>query len=188
MEEFFEKRGEILERLKTGVSAGRFEHSVLTGEVARKLAERHGLDPREAELAGLAHDIAKEFSEEENRRYVEKYGLAPELLEEKARKYVHADVGAEVVREMGLGGEIANAVRLHTIPEAGMGKFEKAIFLADKIGRVELKEGLEELPGLAFEDLDRAMLFFLEKQAVRLREKGIEQHERTKKLMEELAR
>lgn len=172
----------ILEELRERVDEERFEHSRLVAEAAKEIAERYRLDSEKAFTAGLAHDIAKRFSDEENRYYIEKYGLDKELLDEKAKNYVHADVGAVFAKErFGLDDEICRAIKYHTIPDVTMTDFDKAIFLADKIGRDE-----EILPGLReaiFEDLDKGMKMFLREQEKSLEARGIEQHPRTKEFM-----
>lgn len=181
-------REEILAKLREVVDEKRYRHSILAAEAARDIAEARGLDGEKAYTAGLLHDIAKRFSAEENRYFVEKYALDPELLNAEAKNFVHADVGAAAAKEwFDVDDEIYEAIRLHTIPEKGMSDFSKVIFLADKVGREELSLEMREIKELAKENLDGAMLKFLLRQEEELKERGIKQHPRTAEVIRELA-
>ena len=178
-------REEIKRRLAEVVDEKRYRHCLLTAEKADLLARAHGLSAEDAELAGLVHDIAKRFSDEENREWVTRAGLDPGLLDPACKNYIHADVGAVVAKEwFSLSDEICRAVRLHTIPDPEMTAFDKVIFLADKVGRENLDPELQELENLALEDLDAAMVKFLRAQEVWLSERGLLQHPRTAKFLE----
>lgn len=179
----------IFEKLGKELSEGRRRHCLMAGEVAEEMAREQGLsaeEVREAKLGAMLHDVAKEFSPERNRECVEKYRLGAELLSEEAKNYVHAEVGAEVARELGLGERGVRGIKYHTRPVLGMGKVEKIIFLADKFGREKLSPELGGVREVAKRDLNRAMLEFLEMQAEELNGRGISQSEETKKLVEEL--
>ena len=57
---------EIKNYLKSTLSDFRYEHSLMVANEAKKLAMHYNLDLDKAYIAGLVHDIAKEFSDEEN--------------------------------------------------------------------------------------------------------------------------
>ena len=194
---------EIIERLKKMLSLERLEHSELTAQEAGDLAACHNLGEgmaNKAELAGLLHDVAKEFTDEQNREYIEKYGLDEELLKPEMKNFVHAEVGAAVAKaEFGMDEEIAEAIRYHTIPSPKMTELDKIVFLADKFGRDWGKYGerglfgkhmpkwLQKIHQMSEKNLDKAMLMFLEAQEKHLAEKGIEQHPRARETMVSLA-
>ena len=126
----------IKEDLKKNLSEFRYEHSILVANEAQKLACHYNQDERKAYIAGLVHDIAKEFSDEENIEWIRKYNLSNELLLAEFKKIIHADIGAVVVKEWyGLDEEICNAVRYHTIGHVPMNWLDKIVFVADKIAR-----------------------------------------------------
>ena len=56
---------EIRAKLQTMLKPARYEHSLSVSFTCICLAMRYGVDLRQAELAGLVHDCAKQFSNEE---------------------------------------------------------------------------------------------------------------------------
>ena len=59
----------IKEDLKKTMSEKRFQHSLLVAQEAKKLAKKYNYDEQEAYLAGLVHDVAKEFNETQIKQY-----------------------------------------------------------------------------------------------------------------------
>ena len=107
--------------LKSKLSEYRYGHSLRVADVASELAECYGYNKNKAYLAGLVHDIAKEFSDEENIAWIKKYELNNDLLLPEYKKIIHADVGAVVIKEKyNLDEEISNAVLYHTIGSINM--------------------------------------------------------------------
>ena len=177
----------IKKDLKERVKEKRYNHSCLVAEEAKKLAEIYGENPREAYITGLAHDIAKDFTDEENRYFVEKYNLPKEILVPEYEKILHSDIGAVVCREWyDFSDEMCRAIKYHTIGNAEMTTFEKIIYIADKIGRTVLPDDLKGLPEKSYNNLDDALLYFLIKQKIKLEESGIKQSDVTIKLMNSL--
>ena len=64
---------QIKNDLKNNLSQFRYEHSILVAEEAKKLANHYNIDEEKAYIAGLVHDIAKEFSDDENSKWIKKY-------------------------------------------------------------------------------------------------------------------
>ncbi len=148
--------------LKDRVSEYRYEHSLMVADEAKKLAKKYNLDEDKAYVTGLVHDIAKEFTHEENAFWVKKYNLSKDLLLESNHKIIHADVGAVYVKEKyGFDDEICMAVRYHTIGNPNMSTFDKIIYIADKIGRKDKDEFIMNLKKIAYEDIDKAVYVFL---------------------------
>lgn len=159
--------------LKRNLSEFRYEHSVCVAEEARKLACYYHYDEKKAYIAGLVHDIAKEFSEEENKKWIEKYRLSKEWLLPEFQNIVHAEIGACVVSEWyGLDEEICNAVRYHTIGNTSMTLLEKIIFVADKVGRKANNLEQEEIRKVAYQDINRALYLCLKRQKEKLEQSG----------------
>ena len=61
--------------LKKNMSEYRYDHSLMVAEEARMLANHYGLDENICYVAGLLHDVAKDFSEEKNNEYIKKYSI-----------------------------------------------------------------------------------------------------------------
>ena len=90
---------EIKRDLKTLLSEYRYNHSLRVAEVAKDLAKHYKINEEEAYLAGLTHDIAKEFTMEENEQFIKEHNLDENLLDPKNKKFIHGIVGAILVRE-----------------------------------------------------------------------------------------
>ena len=178
---------QIKKDLKNNLSDFRYEHSVLVAKEAKKLARNYHLDEEKAYIAGLVHDIAKEFTYEENVKWVEKYHLSRELLLPKFKKIIHADIGAVVVKEWySLDEEVCNAVRYHTIGHVPMSELDKIVFVADKIARKGSDPILEEEKRLAYQDIDKALLLCLTILKDKLESNGNEMHPSSFALLQSL--
>lgn len=171
------------------VSEFRYQHSLMVADEAEKLAEYYQLDSLKAYIVGLAHDIAKDFSDSENDLWIKKYHLSDELYLEKYRDIIHADIGAVVVKEWyQFDLEMCEAILYHSIGNIKMNKFAKVIFLADKIARRNVTDFVKKLRKLVYEDLDEALVYYLNFQRKRLAEKGYELHRNSLELLESLTK
>lgn len=155
---------EIIKRdLKTMLSETRYQHSLNVAEESQKLAKVYLYDENKAYLAGLVHDIAKEFSSKENEQIIQKYKLPESLLNEANYKVRHADIGAIIAKEKyNLNAEICLAIKSHTIGNIPMTILEKIVFLADKIEPARNYPEIEKIRTLAYIDLDAAIIMYLE--------------------------
>ncbi len=176
----------IKEYLRLHLSEFRYTHSLLVADEAKKLAIHYKIDSDKAYLAGLVHDIAKEFSEQENQHWICKYYLE-DVIKTQNKKTIHAYVGCYVVKELyNLDEEICDAIKYHSIGNIKMNTFHKIVFIADKIGRENLSQDGEDIKKLAYVDLDKAIIKYLEKKKIKLHEKGLDIHNDTKRLLEKL--
>lgn len=181
-----------IEKIKNDIRASlseyRYNHSLMVAEEARKLALHYGLDSEKAYVTGLVHDIAKEFSDEENLKWIQKYNLPNELLAENLRPVIHADIGAVVVKELyNFDDEMCNSIKYHSIGNYPMTLFEKIIFVADKIARDKPNdESLKELQALAYKDIDAVLLKCLEYSKAHLEKNGNHIEPITQKLLDSL--
>ena len=62
----------------------------------------------------------------------------------------------------------------------------KIIYIADKIGRKDIPDDLLPLKTLAYQDIDRALLYCLEKQEKNLQQRGFTMNPATKELLANL--
>lgn len=141
------------------LSGGRLEHSRGVADEAARLAARFGVDPAQAELAGILHDYAREEPAAELLAEAARLRIPVGLVE--ARRPVgllHAPVGAAQLLEQGLvDAETAGAVARHTVGGAGMTPLEKCLYLADFCEPSREFEGLAEVRALARTSLDEAV-------------------------------
>lgn len=125
---------EIIDWMKAHLSEKRYIHCLGTAECAKELAEKYQEDPDKAYLAGLLHDCAKCFDNEKLLEII-KENLNIDKNELMNYKTLHAPVSAFYAnKDFGIcDNEILSAIRWHTLGQKEMTKFEKIIFLADKI-------------------------------------------------------
>ncbi len=183
-----DKEEQIREKLHQSVDEERYVHSILVANQAKNLALHYGLDYEKAYIAGLAHDIAKRLSPEQEKYFVEKYNLDLELLSNEAKNYRHSDIGAVVAKEwFDLDDEICQSIRYHTIPHEGMTDFDKIIFISDKIGRNDLPDEWSQLKQIAYKNLNEAMIFFLKEQEKDLKKRNITPHPDSKSFLDSIS-
>ena len=163
----------IKKDLKRNLSHDRYCHSIRVAEESLALAKVYGCDLENAYLAGLVHDIAKEFNEEENLYWIKKYNLSEKLLDSKFKKIRHALIGSIVVKELyGLSEDIAQAVSYHTVGNLKMNLLDKIVFVADKIESGKKYPGIEEERILAYLDINKALIMCLSNQRRKLKREG----------------
>ena len=178
---------EVKEELKTRLSTPRYEHSVGTMKMAKKLAKIYGEDEEQAEFAGLIHDVAKELTKDEIDKLVNGYDIKVDEVEKQNTKLLHAKLGAIIAREeFGANKEVQDAIRYHTTGNKKMDKFAKIIYIADKIEENRIYDGVEQLRKIAEKDLDEAILVMLEHVIEKNTQRGIKVHPDTLELREEL--
>ncbi len=169
----------LLPRLQARLAvlpAGLQAHVHRVKDLAQELACRHGVDPRQAALGALAHDVARAMPGGELLRRAAALELPMGLVERQAPVLLHGPVGAELLRlEDGLDSPTLYwTVYWHTTGHAGLDPLGQVVFLADKLDpqKIGRYPYLPLLRRIAMEDLDRAMLEFLSRELVSLTRQG----------------
>lgn len=142
-----EMRRELQRRLKRD----RFAHSIGVANTAVKLAKRFGVDETKAYIAGLLHDCAREFENDELPAQAEARGIAINDVERAMPLLLHPYIGAEMIREVyGVDDEeIFQAIWRHTVGAADMTTLDKIIYFADMIEPNRNYPGVDKLRDLA---------------------------------------
>lgn len=119
--------------IKPLMSEKRYNHCINVSKEAIRLAKKYGADEQKAEIAGILHDITKEFDEQKQLQLISCGDIILTDVEKTTNKLWHAITGAIYVKsELGIDDEdIINAIRYHTTARANMSVLEKVIFLAD---------------------------------------------------------
>lgn len=153
-----EIRGELARRL----SPKRFAHSCAVAEIAVHFARKVGYDESKAELAGLLHDVAREFTQEQFFEAAEQYSLRLSRYNLAYPPSIHGKIGAAIAeREFGIRDiEILAAIRNHVSGRPCMKTLEQIVYLADHIdgGRKFSPETSEEQMSMP---LDEALYILL---------------------------
>ncbi len=115
-------------RLLEALSEPRRAHSLRVAELAKKIAEKNGLDPEKAYLAGLLHDVAKELPE------AELLHLAPpeNPVEEAHPLVLHGRAARVLAERAGVRDpEVLAAIEGHVVGVAPDFPLGIAVYLAD---------------------------------------------------------
>jgi nicotinate-nucleotide adenylyltransferase len=147
--------------LKKNLSPERYAHSLHTAGLALALAGAAGVPQRQAALAALLHDCARDLPAKELRRLCAPAARRDPLLREtlaRAPLLAHAWAGARLAAEKygARDPEVAGAIRLHATGAPGMGPLARLVYLSDLAnqGRAFREAGL--VRKLAFVDLGAA--------------------------------
>ena len=137
--------------LEKSLKTSRYQHSLGVAETAVFLARRFGVDEEQAQVAGLLHDCAREFRNEDLIAEAEKRLIMVGNIERQMPLLLHAYVGSRLVTEKyGVSDHaVEQAIWRHTVGGAKMTKLDKIIWFADMIEPNRNYPGVEELRNLA---------------------------------------
>lgn len=153
----------ILEDVKNTLSEKRYIHSIGVMKQAEYLAKKYGQDVEIAKAVGIAHDIAKELTEEEKIKYVEENKIEIDEIEKINIGLLHAKIGADICKKKyNFTEEMQNAIKYHTTGNENMDILAKIIFVADKTEENRKYDDLQTVQKLADEDLDKCILYILD--------------------------
>ena len=150
-------RRELQRRLKKD----RFAHSIGVANTAVKLAKRFGVDETKAYIAGLLHDCAREFENDELPAQAQARGINIGEVERAIPLLLHAYISAQMIKEIyGVDdAEIAQAIYRHTVGARDMTPLDKIIYFADMIEPNRNYPGVDKLRALTeTADLDEILL------------------------------
>ena len=137
--------------LEKSLKPSRYQHSLGVAETAVFLAQRFGVNEEQAKVAGLLHDCAREFRNEDLIAEAEKRLIMVGNIERQMPLLLHAYVGSRLVTEKyGVSDHaVEQAIWRHTVGGAKMTKLDKIIWFADMIEPNRDYPGVEELRSLA---------------------------------------
>lgn len=148
------------EYLEKNLVQGRFLHTLGVAETAIKLAKLYNVDEEKAEIAALAHDMAKNMKSEKLKELIDKNNIQLSIDEENTKELWHAIAGPILAKEVFEidDNEILSAMRWHTTGKENMTSLEKIIYLADLIEPSRKFEGVDRLREISEKDLNLAVL------------------------------
>lgn len=172
---YIEKTEEIRAFTQAHVKKSRYEHSVRVAEMCARMCRQYGLDSRKGYLAGIGHDMCKDFSSEELIKLSSRDGKKISEFEKAKPALLHGRAAAVMLKEHFkiYDPEILEAVANHTSGIKGMCDLTKCLFLADKIepGRPQSTDEYRE--GLLAMSLDEMLFSVLEENYIYLQKHGI---------------
>ena len=141
----------------------RYNHSLCVAEEAQRLAILYNEDVENAYLAGLLHDITKNFTIDEHLNIFSKFDIILSDVEKKSIPIWHGiSASAYVKHILGINEEkIISAIRYHTTAKSNMSLFEKLIYLADYTSADRNYPDVDVMRRLVNESIEEAMLYSL---------------------------
>jgi len=110
-------------------------HCEAAASEARSLASIYGMDPDEAYLGGLLHDLARDVPGATLLEKARAFGIAIDSVDVAAPHLLHAQVGAAELKSHfpTLSEDVLEAIRKHTLGSVSMGPLDMIIYIADMI-------------------------------------------------------
>lgn len=161
----------IEQKLQGELKPKRYLHTLGVAYLSASLAMCHGISHGDALVAGLLHDCAKNYPEEEMLKECLKLNITITEHEKRIPELIHAAYGAYLAKEeYGIVQEdILLAIRNHTLGRPDMGKLEQIVYLADYFepGRTQpTTPALDVIRKIAFQNLDKAT-FLVSENSIR---------------------
>ena len=164
MKDIIELTEEIRIFAQEHVKKSRYEHSIRVAETCARLCRMFALDADVGYLAGVGHDMCKDFSDQELFDLAAKDGNPIIPYEKRNPALLHGRAAAVLMKEkFGIEDkDILEAVAYHTSGVMGMCDLSKCLFIADKIepGRPQsTDEYRERLYKMNLEQMFYAVLY-----------------------------
>lgn len=154
-----EKKLYAVEIVHNMLSAKRAKHSISCGNFAAELAKKNKINAKKAWLAGLFHDIAKEWEPKKSREFISSFDIDEKKYANHELHQVCGSLWLKHIYRIN-DPEIIRAVSVHTtlddFTNNAINKLDKIIYLSDKICEGRKFEGIQKIRSLAFENLDEA--------------------------------
>lgn len=146
--------------IKQNMSKYRYKHTLGVANTAKELANIYGINESNAMVAALLHDLAKESSNSEKRKFCKEHSIPLDEYLDKNISLSHGIIAAYIAKDQFdiQEEEVLLAISNHTLGRKNMCDLEKIIYLADIIEPSRSTyPGLESLRKLAYQDLNKAM-------------------------------
>lgn len=175
---------DALEMARRKMPDHRFRHCLGVAETARKMADKYGVNPDRAYMAGLLHDYARDKSGEELLQIAGAGGIFIDDIYRRVPDLLHGPAAAILLRSgMMVEDEgILSAISNHTLGQVGMNALDQILFIADMIEPGRNYPGVEALRITAYENLNQAMVCGLDSTINYCLHRGVLLHPRTIKV------
>ena len=182
---------QVVNFAQESVKKSRFEHILRVAQTSSDLCRKYGVNEKFGYFAGVAHDICKDFPDEQLIDLARQDNMEISEIEMQKPALLHGRAAAIVLNQkfnldFDEYADIMEAVRYHTFGKCGMCPLAKILYIADKIepGRPHVtKEYLAQFEDMS---LDELMLYVLKENVDYLENKGCAVADETYRLMESL--
>jgi len=161
--------------VRSRISGRRYAHVLGVARAGARLAALHGASSSAARVAGVVHDIAREWTPDALLEYAKRHDLVTTPTERAMPVLLHAPVAADVARrEFGIEEEeILSAIAAHTVARRGMSVLDKCVFVADAVEPSRTFADRPALWQLAQRDLERAFFSCVKSSILYLLGRGV---------------
>ncbi len=159
--------------IKPFMSNKRYLHTLSMTKTAVEIAVENGLDEKKVYIAGILHDIGKEYDFDKTLSIMKEH--YSQYLEKEKGIY-HQWISSYLAQTMFLidDPEILSAIECHTIAKTNMSKIDMTIFCADKYDPGRNYDSFKELE-LCKTNIEKGFVQCLIDSKIYLEKKGIEQ-------------
>lgn len=125
----------LYKKMEKKLGHHRYIHSVGVAGIASALAMKYGENIYKAQIAGILHDCAKCYSDEELVSLCRKQNIGITDFEEKNGFLLHGKYGAYMAENKFeiKDADILNSIKWHTTGRENMSLLEKIVFISDYI-------------------------------------------------------
>lgn len=156
---------EIQNYVKEHLSEKRYNHSKCVMERCEELAIKFELDIDIAKKVGIAHDIAKELTDNEKIKYCKENNIEVDEIENKNISLLHAKIGADMAKKyFKFNDDMANAIRAHTTGLPKMDMLAKILFISDRTSEDRNLPDIDYINELLEKDINETILYILDKK------------------------
>jgi len=145
--------------LKENLMEKRYIHILGVADTAKKLAKLNGVPVGKAEIAALAHDVAKNLSKVRMKEIIDENKIVLSDVEENNSNLWHSIIAPiEAKDKFGIeDGEILDAIRWHTTGKEDMSILTKIIYISDMIEPSRNFDGVDDIRKVTLKDLDKGV-------------------------------
>ena len=180
-----EKIAVIENDMRAALNWNRFLHSRNVALLSSDLCRHFGVDPQRGYLAGIAHDMCKDFDSEKLISLAKVDGGGISKLEQTKPGLLHARAAAVLLkRKYGVADkDILEAIRYHTTGTWDMGPLAKIVYIADKleVSRVGVEPALKNM--CSGDDLESLFAAVLKNTVSHLKHKQLDISYGTRRLL-----
>ncbi|WP_425446599.1 bis(5'-nucleosyl)-tetraphosphatase (symmetrical) YqeK [Dethiothermospora halolimnae] len=168
-------------KLKNYIGEERYLHSLRVEKVAKKLGEIKECDKDKVSIAAILHDCGKLKDKDLLLKMARDFDIIQDNVMKNNTALIHSYLGVELAKKFYgiIDRDVLNAIKYHTTGRPGMTNLEKIIYVADYIEPSREFKEANYARKMAFEDLDKALLYILNNTIKYLINKGLLIHKNT---------
>lgn len=142
------------------MSERRFSHSMSVSRIAGELAAIHHENIENAKVAGLLHDLAREWDYDSMFSFLHERNIEITNDEKNIPILLHGLVASILaVQKLNINdSDIINSIKNHTMGRKNMSNLEKIIYISDYLASAENSDRYQPMMDLAQKSLNSAVL------------------------------